>query len=93
MSEIACVLCPVSPNGNIVQNYIVWCHNQDIDMVPSLPSHSHFSGFILLLCVCVYMCMLFHTILSPVYVCISTSTVKTLSSSISISTRIYPIAL
>lgn len=64
---IRCTLCPVSSNGNILQNYIII--NITITILTLInQSYSDFQ-FYLYSCVYMWVCK-FYTILSPVYSCI-----------------------
>lgn len=56
MSKITCALCPVSTNGNIVHSSTIQCHNQGIDMVPSVPSYISLVLFYSFVYVCARVC-------------------------------------
>lgn len=77
--EIPCSLYPISHNGNISQNHIVYSHNQNADIDRIHQSYSDFSSFTgTHLCVCVFSSMQFITIESSDM----TTRVKILNSSI-----------
>ena len=70
---------------------IIQCHNQDVDIDTIYQSYSEFPSFVLIVCVCVCVCVCFqfYTVLSHMWVHVST-TMEIHNSSISRRIPVFP---